>query len=333
MSSGTVAVLAGGRSSEHEVSLASAASVADGLREAGYGVSMIDVGRDGVWRRDGKPVALVPGQGFPGHDVVFPVLHGPFGEDGTVQGLLECLDVPYVGAGVLASALCMHKVAFKQLMAQAGVPQVEYLAVTEAQYATEPREVRREVSGLGLPVFVKPARLGSSVGIAKVDSDEQLDTALKAAFEHDPVAIVEAAAVGREIECSVLGNDEPIASQPGEILLGAGEAGWYDYEAKYSPGGMKLVVPARVAPEVSERVRELAVRAFVLSGCSGLARVDFFVVGETVLLNELNTMPGFTQTSVYGTLFAASGIPYAELLDRLVKLAFERYESERGHRH
>ncbi len=333
MSSGTVAVLAGGRSSEHEVSLASAASVADGLRQAGYEVSMIDVGRDGVWRRDGEPLALVPGKGFPAHDVVFPVLHGPFGEDGTVQGLLECLDVPYVGAGVLASALCMHKVIFKQLMAQAEIPQVDYRAVTEAQYAGEPREVRHEVSQLGLPVFVKPARLGSSVGIAKVDSDEQLDRALRTAFDHDPVAIIEAAAIGREIECSVLGNDEPIASQPGEILLGAGEAGWYDYAAKYSPGGMRLMVPARVAPEVSERVRELAVRAFVLSGCSGLARVDFFVVGETVLLNELNTMPGFTQTSVYGTLFQASGIPYAELLDRLVKLALERYESERGHRH
>ena len=189
MSPGTVAVLAGGRSSEHEVSLASGASVADGLRQAGYEVSMIDVGRDGVWRRDGEPLALVPGRGFPAHDVVFPVLHGPFGEDGTVQGLLECLDVPYVGAGVLASALCMHKVAFKQLMAQAGIPQVEYRAVTEAQYASEPRDVRREVSQLGLPVFVKPARLGSSVGIAKVDSAEQLDAALKTAFEHDPLAV------------------------------------------------------------------------------------------------------------------------------------------------
>jgi D-alanine-D-alanine ligase len=333
MSARTVAVLAGGRSSEHEVSLASAASVADGLREAGYEVSMIGVGRDGVWRRDGEPIALVPGGGFPGHDVVFPVLHGPFGEDGTVQGLLECLDVPYVGAGVLASAICMHKVVFKELMAQAGIPQVDYRAVTKAEHEVSPDNVRRAMAPLGLPVFVKPARLGSSVGIARVAAEQDLDAALAVAFDHDPVAIVEAAAAGRELECSVIGNDDPIASDPGEILLGAGEGGWYDYEAKYSPGGMRLVVPARVPPAVTERVRELAVQAFVVSGCSGLARVDFFVVDDTVLLNELNTMPGFTQTSVFGTLFGASGIPYPELLDRLVKLALERFEAAREHRY
>jgi D-alanine-D-alanine ligase len=292
---------------------------------------MIEVGRDGVWRRRGERVALVPGGGLPGHDVVFPVLHGPFGEDGTVQGLLECLDVPYVGAGVLASAVCMHKVVFKQLMAQAGLPQVEYRAVTQAEHELAPDGVRRALAPLGLPVFVKPARLGSSVGIARVDAERDLDAALEVAFEHDPVAIVEAAAIGRELECSVLGNDDPVASEPGEILLGAGESGWYDYEAKYSPGGMRLVVPARVPAAVSERIRELALRAFVVSGCSGLARVDFFVVDETVLLNELNTMPGFTQTSVFGALFEASGIPYPELLDRLVKLAFERFETARRH--
>jgi D-alanine-D-alanine ligase len=327
-----VAVLAGGRSSEHEVSLASAASVSEGLRSAGYEASTIDVGRDGVWRRDGETLALAPGAGLPGHDVVFPVLHGPFGEDGTVQGLLECLDVPYVGAGVLASAQCMHKVVFKQLMAQAGVPQVRYEAVTAVEHRSTPAGVRDRIASLGLPVFVKPARLGSSVGISRVGEIEQLDGALSTALAHDSVAIVEAAAEGREVECSVLGNDEPIASEPGEILLGAGEQGWYDYEAKYSPGGMRLVVPARIAPAVRDRVRELAVESFVHSGCSGLARVDFFVVGDTVLLNELNTMPGFTQTSVYGSLFAASGIPYVELIDRLVKLAFERHEASRAYR-
>lgn len=331
MSVSTVAVLAGGRSSEHQVSLASGASVANGLREAGYDVSMIDIGRDGVWRQGGEPLTLVPGRGLPGHDVVFPVLHGPFGEDGTVQGLLECLDVPYVGAGVLASALCMHKVVFKQLMAQAGIPQVDYRAVTQSENELAPDEVRRALEPLGLPVFVKPARLGSSVGIARVQAVDELDAALATAFEHDPIAIVEAAAAGRELECSVLGNDDPIASDPGEILLGAGESGWYDYEAKYSPGGMRLVVPARVPPAVTERIRRLAVQAFVVSGCTGLARVDFFVVDDTVLLNELNTMPGFTQTSVFGTLFEASGIPYPELLDRLVKLALERFQSGRGH--
>ncbi|MGO9885293.1 MAG: D-alanine--D-alanine ligase family protein [Solirubrobacteraceae bacterium] len=333
MSARTVAVLAGGRSSEHEVSLASGASVADGLREAGYEVSMIDVGRDGVWRHRDEPVALVPGGGLPGHDVVFPVLHGPFGEDGTVQGLLECLDVPYVGAGVLASAICMHKVVFKQLMSQAGIPQVRYRALTQAEHELAPDEVRRAIAPLGLPVFVKPARLGSSVGIARVDAERDLDSALANAFDHDPVAIVEAAAVGRELECSVIGNDDPIASDPGEILLGAGESRWYDYEAKYSPGQMRLDVPARVPQAVTERVRELAVQAFVVSGCSGLARVDFFVVDDTVLLNELNTMPGFTQTSVFGTLFEASGIRYPELLDRLVGLALERFEASRAHRY
>ncbi len=332
MSATRVAVLGGGRSSEHEISLASAASVSEGLQAAGYEVIVIDVGRDGVWRRGGEALALVPGQGLPGADVAFPVLHGPFGEDGTVQGLLECLDVPYVGAGVLASAQCMHKVVFKDLMTQAGIPQVDYRAVGQAEYRDAPGAVVAKVQPLGWPLFVKPARLGSSVGIGKVDSEQELPAALESAFTHDPVAIVEAFAAGREIECSVLGNDEPIASEPGEILLGAGESGWYDYAAKYSPGGMKLVVPARVSPQVRDRIRELAVESFLRSGCSGLARVDFFVVNDSVLLNELNTMPGFTETSVYGSLFAASGIPYPELLDRLVGFALQRHEASRAYR-
>jgi D-alanine-D-alanine ligase len=328
-----VAVLAGGRSSEHEVSVASGASVADGLRAAGHDVAEIHIGRDGVWRRDGDPVTVTLGSALPGVDVVFPVLHGPFGEDGTVQGLLECLDVPYVGAGVLASALCMNKVLFKQLMAELGIPQVDYRAVAQPDHEADPQATARAVAPLGYPVFVKPARLGSSVGIAKVSAPEELDPALRTAFEHDSLAIVEAFAAGREVECSVLGNGDPIASEPGEILLAAGEIGWYDYEAKYSPGGMKLDVPARLEPEVRDRVRELAVEAFVRSGCQGLARADFFVVGSEVLVNELNTMPGFTQTSVFGSLFAASGIAYPELLDRLVGLALERHAAERAHRY
>ncbi|MEO8969933.1 MAG: D-alanine--D-alanine ligase family protein [Solirubrobacteraceae bacterium] len=327
-----VAVLSGGRSSEHDVSLRSAASVAGGLRSAGYAVATIDVGRDGVWRRDGASVAVAPGTGLDGFDVVFPVLHGPFGEDGTVQGLLECLDVPYVGAGVLASAACMHKVVFKELMAQAGLPQIDYRAVREADHRDDPAAVRRTLSPLGLPVFVKPARLGSSVGIVRVASDDDVAAALDTAFEHDSLAIVEAAAVGREIECSLIGNEDPVASMPGEILLAGGEGGWYDYEAKYRPGGMELVVPARIGPELTARVRELAVEAFLRSGCVGLARADFFIVGETVLINELNTMPGFTETSVFGSLFAASGVPYPELLDRLVGFAMARHAAERTHR-
>jgi D-alanine-D-alanine ligase len=328
MSAQRVAVLAGGRSSEHEVSLASGASVAEGLRTAGHAVTEIHIGRDGVWRRDGEPVTVALGEGLSEIDVVFPVLHGPFGEDGTVQGLLECLDMPYVGAGVLASALCMNKVVFKQLMAEQGVPQVEYRAVDELSHAADPEATARSVAELGYPVFVKPARLGSSVGIAKVTEAGELPAALQTAFQHDSLVIVEAFAAGREVECSVLGNGDPIASEPGEILLAAAEGGWYDYEAKYKEGGMRLVVPARVEPAVRDRVRQLAVRAFIASGCQGLARVDFFVIGSDVLVNELNTMPGFTPTSVYSSLFVASGIEYPELLDRLVSLALERHAAE-----
>jgi D-alanine-D-alanine ligase len=328
MSAQRVAVLAGGRSSEHEVSLASGASVAEGLRVGGHSVTEIRIGRDGVWRRDGQPVTVALGSRLPDVDVVFPVLHGPFGEDGTVQGLLECLDMPYVGAGVLASALCMNKVVFKQLMAEQGIPQVEYRAVDELAHAADPQATGRAVAELGYPVFIKPARLGSSVGIAKVTGPGELETALARAFAHDSLVIAEAFAAGREIECSVLGNGDPIASEPGEIMLAAGEGAWYDYKAKYTEGGMRLMVPARVEPQVRDRVRELAVRAFSASGCQGLARVDFFVIGTDVLVNELNTMPGFTPTSVFGSLFAASGIEYPELLDRLVALALERHAAE-----
>jgi D-alanine-D-alanine ligase len=325
-----VAVLGGGRSSEHEVSLASAASVLAGLRQAGHQPVAIEIGRDGVWRRDGQVLCLTPGQGIDHVDVVFPVLHGPFGEDGTVQGLLECIDVPYVGAGVLASALCMDKVLFKELMAYGGVPQVDYRAVRVEDYRADPGAAIDQLQALGLPVFVKPARLGSSVGIARVAGPEEFAGALENAFEHDPLVIVEAAASGIEVECSVIGNGEPVASEPGEIVI---KADWYDYEAKYTPGGMELIVPARVRSDIRDRVKELAVEAFVRTGCSGLARVDFFIDGQRVLVNELNTMPGFTETSVFGALFAASGTPYPELLDRLVLLALERYQGERAHRH
>lgn len=355
-----MAVLGGGRSSEHDVSLSSAASVAAGLEVAGYAVKAIVIDRDGVWwpadsnpadSSSGhsrpfatamdpagapfaglEPMSVTPGRGLPGVDVVFPVLHGPFGEDGTVQGLLEMLDVAYVGAGVLASALCMDKVAFKELMGQAGLPQVDYRAVTVARWRDEPATVQSELAALGLPVFVKPARLGSSVGIARVTEAGELPAALDEAFAHDPLVIVEALAGGIEVECSVLGDGSgPVASAPGEILLAAGESGWYDYEAKYTPGAMKLIVPARISATARTRLQTLAVEAFTRAGCDGLARADFFVNGETVLLNELNTMPGFTETSVYGALFAASGVPYPELLHRLVQLALARHASEHSY--
>jgi D-alanine-D-alanine ligase len=234
---------------------------------------------------------------------------------------------------VLASALCMDKVLFKSVMAHAGIPQVEHRGVALERFRADPAAVLENLAQLGIPVFVKPARLGSSVGIVPVGRPEDLEAGLETAFEHDPLAIVEAAAPGIEVECSVIGNGAPIASEPGEIVLASGEGGWYDYEAKYTPGGMQLIVPARVPARVQARVRELAVAAFVRTGCCGLARVDFFVDGERVLVNELNTIPGFTETSVFGALFEASGIPYPELLDRLLGLALERFTEDRGYRH
>jgi D-alanine-D-alanine ligase len=211
------------------------------------------------------------------------------------------------------------------------VPQVDYRAVTARDWELDRAAVLAQLEALGLPVFVKPARLGSSVGIGRVLASSELEPALVEAFGHDPLVIVEAAATGIEVECSVLGNEDPIVSVPGEIMLAAGESGWYDYEAKYTPGAMDLIVPARISDTARERVRELAARAFTRAGCSGLARADFFVDGERVLVNELNTMPGFTQTSVYGALFAASGVAYVELLDQLVQFALERHARQSGY--
>jgi D-alanine-D-alanine ligase len=311
-----VAVLSGGRSSEHEVSLRSGASVAGGLREAGHEAVEVLIGRDGRWSREGVELELVPGDGLLGVDVVFPALHGPFGEDGAVQGLLECLGVPYVGSDVLASAICMDKLTLKCLLALHRVPQVDFVRAGEDGW-------RERVAQMGLPVWVKPSRLGSSVGISKVTSAGALEEAVSLAGRHDPRVIVEASASGREVECSVLGNEEVETSLPGEIDA---HADWYDYEAKYSEGGMDLIVPARIDEPAAERVRELAARSFRLAGCSGLARCDFFVEPDgTVLVNEINTIPGFTQTSVYSKLFEASGIAYADLCDRLVALAIERH--------
>jgi len=317
-----VAVLAGGRSSEREVSLRSGAAVARGLEEAGHDATAVTIAADGSWSADGGPVELIPGSGLLGAEVAFPALHGPFGEDGSVQGLLEWLDVPYVGSDVLASAVCMDKLTLKRLFAEAGVPQVDFAAAGEAGW-------RERCEAMGLPLWVKPSRLGSSVGISRVDDLAELEAAVEHARRHDPRVIVEANAQGQEVECSLLGNEEAEASLPGEVVA---HGDWYDYETKYSAGGMDLVVPAPLADETTDRVRELAIRAFELGGCSGLARCDFFVTGEgTVLVNELNTMPGFTETSVYAALWEASGIAYPELCDRLVQLAVERHERSRSY--
>jgi D-alanine-D-alanine ligase len=318
-----VAVLAGGRSAEHEVSLSSGRAVREGLQAAGHEVLWVQIERDGAWRHEGERLRVCPGGGLLGVDVVFGALHGPFGEDGTVQGLLETLDVAYVGAGVAASAVCMDKVLFKQLMGVAGVDQVEYVGVREQRWLAARATVLAEIAALGLPVFVKPAHFGSSVGIVKVTATEQLGEALEEAFAHDTLVIVEAMALGVEVECGVLGP--AFASEPGEIVL---EGDWYDYAAKYAPGGMELKVPPRITARARERVQELAVEAFEHAGCEGLARVDFFVEGERVLVNELNTMPGFTPTSVYAKLWDADGLPYPALVDELCRLALERARSK-----
>jgi D-alanine-D-alanine ligase len=324
-----VAVLAGGRSSEHEVSLNSAAFVRRAVADAGHEVLSITIARSGAWLHDGAELALSPGGGVLDADAVFPVLHGPFGEDGTVQGLLELLDVPYVGAGVLASSLCMDKIVFKDVLAAAGVPQVDYASVREARWRAEPDAVRAELERLGLPLFVKPARLGSSVGIAKVREPAELAPALDGAFSHDPYVIAEAFSAGTEVECGVMGLYEAEASVPGEVVLLKG-AEWYDYEAKYSDGGVELKVPARIPGAAAEEVRRLAVDTFLRVGCAGLARVDFFVEDGRVLVNELNTLPGLTPTSAFPKLWEAAGVPWPQACDRLIRIALERHAAERG---
>jgi D-alanine-D-alanine ligase len=323
-----IAVLSGGRSSEHEISVASARSVAAALEAAGAVVLSIEIGRSGSWELGpgssgpaGTDIARrLPGQAVVARlsevDVVFPVLHGPFGEDGTVQGLLELAGVPYVGAGVAASSLAMDKDQFKSVMRDKGIPVTRNVTLRPGDPVQSPYP---------FPVFVKPARLGSSVGISKAHDDGELVSAVETAFRHDEKVLVEEFVDGIEVEVGVLGNHKPIASIPGEIAVTNNE--WYDYEAKYVDGEMELIVPARISEEQLALVQELAVRAFVASDCEGMARVDMFVRRDgEVLVNELNTIPGFTATSVYAKLFEHSGIPYGELLDRLVDLALERHE-------
>jgi len=331
-----VAVLMGGRSSEHDISLASAGSVIEALRDR-YDTVSVEIDREGRWA---LPAAAPPALEAPEHpsapvetlpvpaessvpatlaevDVVFPVLHGPFGEDGTVQGLLELAGVPYVGPGVLASALCMDKDVFKAVLRDRGIPVTQSITLRDGDPVRHP---------FSYPVFVKPARLGSSVGISKVHERSELGPALELAFRHDEKVLIEEFVDGLEVECSVLGNREPIASLPGQIVA---HAEWYDFSAKYDEGGMELIVPPPISAEAVEEVRRLAIEAFIAGECEGMARVDFFVRGEEVLVNELNTIPGFTSTSVYAKLFAESGISYPELLDRLIALALERHERQR----
>jgi D-alanine-D-alanine ligase len=328
-----IAVVLGGRSSEHDISVASAQSVIGALETAGHEVLTVAIDRRGGWAL-GAGAAQLEGAGGPPDtlparlptkdvaatlgdvDVVFPVLHGPFGEDGTVQGLLELAGVPYVGAGVLASALCMDKDVFKSVLRDHDIPVTANITLRAGDEARNP---------FGYPCFIKPARLGSSVGITKAHDDDELRAGVALAFEHDEKVLVEQYVDGVEVEVGVLGNRAPIASLPGEIVVTRNE--WYDYEAKYDEGEMDLIVPARVSDAQLARAQELAVNAFVATDCEGMARADLFVRADgEVLVNELNTIPGFTATSVYARLFDASGIPYPALLDRLADLAVERFE-------
>jgi D-alanine-D-alanine ligase len=322
-----LAVLAGGRSSEHEISLASARSVLEALDPGSYEVVTVAIGRDGRWElgtgSDEASVAdtlPIPTDSVPATlgdvDVVLPILHGPFGEDGTVQGLLELAGVPYVGAGVAASALCMDKDLFKKVLRDSGIRVARHVALRDPGKVENP---------FGFPVFVKPARLGSSVGITKAHDEAELEEAVALAFQHDEKVLVEEFIEGVEVEVGVLGNREPIASIPGQIVPLGHE--WYDFASKYEEGGMDLVIPPDLPDETLAEVQRVAVDTFVVTECEGMARVDCFVVeGGEVLVNELNTIPGFTATSVYAKLFEASGIPYDELLQRLIELARERHD-------
>ncbi len=346
-------VVFGGRSGEHEVSLASARAITGALRRGGrHEVVPVGITRSGRWISSGDPMrelesgsrplpdgstpevsgppAATTGEKLPANlgsvDVVFPVLHGPYGEDGTIQGMLELAGVPYVGSGVLGSAVGMDKITMKKVFAHHGLPQVEWVGLTRKEWQDEPEAKVREIEGsLGYPCFVKPANLGSSVGIGRADDTEDLRAALDAAAGFDRRIIVERGVDAREIEVSVLGNEDPEVSVPGEIFL-QGE-GFYDYDAKYVEGGMELGVPAKIPDETAEELRRVARTAFEAVDAAGMARVDFFLERGTdrLLLNEINTIPGFTPTSVYAELWAASGLPYEDLIERLIELALERH--------
>ena len=361
-----VGVLFGGRSGEHEISLLSAASVLKALDPQKYEVIPIGITREGRWRIGSSPHQLAPeperllakvleqgedvtasaDPGRPGLiplasklsrrsqaaesvDVIFPVLHGTFGEDGTVQGLLELADIPYVGAGVLASAAGMDKDAMKRLFRDAGLPVAEWRLVLRSEWEENPRAwARRIAREIGYPLFVKPANLGSSVGISKVHEARELVAAMDLAARYDRKIVVEKGLDAREIECSVLGNDRPQASLPGEVIP-VNE--FYDYEAKYVKEGSELVIPAKLSRRQTHAVQELALRAFRAVDCAGMARVDLLLERDTghLVVNEINTIPGFTPISMYPKLWEASGIPYSELIDRLIKLALERHAEKR----
>ncbi|WP_026298648.1 D-alanine--D-alanine ligase family protein [Deinococcus aquatilis] len=334
-----ILLLAGGQSGEHEVSLMSARSVLAALPRDQFDVTPVVISKQGRWlpptdtaralesgvSAQGGDLVLHRAASAEGYDAVFPLLHGPMGEDGTIQGLLTLAGIPFVGSAVLGSAVSMDKVMTKQVLASAGVPQVAWALALRHEWRSTPELVRVRAANLGFPLFVKPANLGSSVGISKVSNAADLNAALDLAFGLDRRVILEAMTTHkpREVEVGILGNDTPIASPVGELQF---DADFYDYDTKYTEGRATMHIPAPLPEAVSERVREIALTAFRALDCAGLARVDFFYVQETgeLLLNEVNTMPGFTTTSMYPKLFEAAGISYSQLVTRLVGLALEQ---------
>jgi D-alanine-D-alanine ligase len=318
-----VAVLYGGRSGEHEVSLRSAESVIAAMDSQKYEIVRFFIGKDGQW--DPGPILPMPGAN-PGIDVVFPVLHGTFGEDGAMQGLLELAELPYVGAGVLGSALSMDKDAMKRICRTSGMPVVDHIVVYR-------EHLNADEAGpfFDYPVFVKPANLGSSLGISKARNDEEYRAALHLAAAYDRKIVVEPAIVGRELECAVLGNGDPVASLPCEILP---SREFYDYEDKYLCDAAESKLPAVLTPEQTAEVRRLAVECYRAVECEGMARVDFFLENSgRILVNEINTIPGFTSISMFPRMWAETGLSYPRLIDRLIELALERHQSRRTTRY
>ncbi|HWO07676.1 MAG TPA: D-alanine--D-alanine ligase family protein [Candidatus Paceibacterota bacterium] len=325
-----IAVLFGGKSAEHEVSILSARNVVRALDRRKYDIGTVCIDTKGVWKY-AKESLLETGRrvedifGFlHTFDVVFPVLHGPFGEDGTVQGLLKLADVPFVGAGVLGSAVGMDKDVMKRLLRDAGIP-IARFAVVHSHEKIRFADAKKK---LGLPMFVKPANLGSSVGVSKVRNEKEFNAALRHAFEYDTKILVEEFVDGREIECSVLGNERPVASVPGELVL---NSEFYSYEAKYlDPEAMIPQIPAHLPKKRVKEIQRMAVLVFKTLCCEGMARVDFFVtkLGK-VLVNEINTIPGFTSISMYPKMWEEWGMPYPKLIDTLIRLAIERHEKEK----
>ena len=353
----TVLILYGGKSGEHEVSLRSAASIVTHLQPR-YRLLLVGITKEGrfylqpeaypsqvaagkiealaIEEDPGRKVSLIPGEGFVCNgsllpvDIVFPILHGTFGEDGTIQGLLETLDLAYVGAGVLGSALGMDKEMTKRVWAQEGLPIVPYFTLTSVEWKEKGQPAAQFADPLGYPVFVKPACIGSSVGISKVKEPKDLKQALERAFKFDTKVLIEKGIDAREIECSVVGNHNPIAFTPGEVVP---SHEFYDYEAKYiDPKGAELKIPAEIPWEKQTQIKELAVKAYRSIGVEGFARVDFFLERSTgtVYLNEINTIPGFTSISMFPRMCAFDGLAYAELLDRLIQLGLERYQNRKN---